>query len=48
MVEGKLGGALCGIAYSTAWGIVLERTASTLFGGVVLPVIDPNILLRSS
>lgn len=32
---------LFGMAYSTARGIVFERTRGTFFDGVVLPVIDP-------
>jgi hypothetical protein len=46
-VDGILGSTLIGIAYSTARGIILERTQGTLFqpGGVILPVIDPGDLL---
>jgi hypothetical protein len=43
-IDSKLGGTLNGIVYSTARGIIYERTAATAFEGVVLPVIDPNLL----
>ena len=33
---------LMGMAYSTSRGIVLERTANTMFKGLVIPIIDPN------
>jgi len=46
LIDSKLGGTLSGIVYSTARGIIFERTAATAFGGVILPVIDPNHLLR--
>ncbi len=36
-----LGATLFGMAYSTARGIIFERTRGTFFDGVVLPVIDP-------
>lgn len=32
---------LLGMAFSTARGIVFERTRGTFFEGIVLPVIDP-------
>lgn len=44
LVESKLGGTINGIVYSTARGIIYERTAATSFGGVILPVINPNHL----
>ncbi|MFZ5939675.1 MAG: hypothetical protein ACOYXB_03795 [Bacteroidota bacterium] len=46
-VDGVLGGTLMGIAYSTARGIILERTQGTPFqdSGVIIPVINPNDLL---
>jgi hypothetical protein len=48
LIDSKLGGTLGGIVYSTARGIIYERTAATVFGGVILPVIDPNLLLKGS
>ncbi len=45
LIDTKLGGTLSGIVFSTARGIIYERTSSTLFKGVLLPVIDPNHLL---
>jgi preprotein translocase subunit SecB len=40
--------ALMGIAYSTARGIVLEKTKNTFFDGIMLPVVDPIALLKES
>jgi len=45
LIDRKLGGTLSGIIFSTARGIIFERTSSTFFNGVLLPVIDPNLLL---
>lgn len=40
-----LGVNLASIAYSTARGIVLEKTQSTFFNGIILPVIDAQEFL---
>lgn len=48
LIDRKLGGTLSGIVYSTARGILLERTASSFFDGVILPIIDPNKLLETA
>ncbi|MEI7526894.1 MAG: hypothetical protein WCJ95_21275 [Mariniphaga sp.] len=45
LIDSKLGGTLSEIVFSTARGIIFERTSSTFFNGVLLPVIDPNLLL---
>lgn len=45
LISGLLGGTLIGISFSTARGIILNRTQGTFFNGVILPVIDPNSLL---
>jgi hypothetical protein len=45
IIDRKLGGTLIAIVFSTTRGIIFERTSSTLFNGVLLPVIDPNSLL---
>jgi hypothetical protein len=37
-----------GIAYSTARGIILSRTAGTAVDGIILPVIDPAMLLNET
>lgn len=37
-----LGATLLGISFSTARGIVLERTKGTPFAGFILPVINPS------
>lgn len=47
IVDGQLAATLMGIFYSTARGIILERTAGTFFGGVILPVIDPKQLIQN-
>lgn len=44
-INGMLGGTLMGISYSTARGMVFERTQGTHFKGVILPVIDPKELV---
>jgi len=45
-VNSILGSTLISIAYSTARGIVFERTQGTLLTGIILPVIDPKDVLR--
>ena len=40
-VDIALGATLFGMAYSTARGIIFERTRGTFFDGIILPVIDP-------
>lgn len=47
LIDRKLGGVISGIVYSTARGIIMERTSTTFFNTVVLPVIDPNLLLEN-
>lgn len=44
-VGDDLGGTIAGISYSTARGIILERTNGTDFNGIILPVINPKELL---
>ncbi len=44
-IKGILWGTLVGIAYSTARGIIFDRTQGTFFKGVILPVIDPKKLI---
>lgn len=45
-VSSELGVTLMGIIYSTARGIILTRTAGTVLDGIILPVINPAILLE--
>lgn len=45
-VDSQLGATIAGISYSTARGIVLERTNGTYFNGVILPVLNPRELLE--
>lgn len=45
-MDSILGTTLMGIVYSTARGIILERTQGTFFNGVILPVINPNKLIK--
>jgi len=47
-IDKNIGGTLLGIAYSTARGIVLERTQGSYLGGVVLPVIDPIVAIKDN
>lgn len=44
-VKIQLGSMLIMIAYSTARGIILTRTAGTSLEGLILPVIDPLTIL---
>lgn len=44
VINRKLGGTLSDIIVSTSRGILFERTSSTFFNGVLLPVIDTNLL----
>ena len=46
VVENILGATIAGISYSTARGIILNRTQATNFNGVLLPVINPADLLK--
>lgn len=45
-VDGLLGGTLFGIVFSTTRGLIMEKTASSALGTVILPVIDPKTLLE--
>jgi len=45
-VATDIGATIAGISYSTARGIVLDRTLGTDFNGVLLPVINPSELLE--
>jgi len=47
-VHSLLGNTLMGIVYSTARGIILERTRGTFLNGIILPVINPNDLIKKS
>lgn len=40
-MDATLGATLMGMAYSTARGIIFERTRGTFFDGVIIPVVDP-------
>lgn len=44
-VDGHLAISIMGIVYSTVRGMILERTSGTFFGGVLLPVVDPKVLV---
>lgn len=46
LIEKKMGATINGIVYSTARGIIYERTLSTPFGGLILPVVDPKLLVE--
>lgn len=47
-VERIVGGTMLGIGFSTARGIVMERTKGTPFAGFILPVINPMKTLFNS
>ncbi|QSE99202.1 hypothetical protein [Fulvivirga lutea] len=44
-VDANLGATIAGISYSTSRGIILDRTQTTDFNGVILPIINPHNLL---
>ncbi len=46
-IHGLLGNTLMGILFSTARGMVLERTKGTYLDGAILPVINPQVLLMN-
>ena len=48
LINGELGASLMGIVYSTARGIILEKTVNTPLNGVILPVINPATLLTNN
>jgi hypothetical protein len=48
IIDGQFNATILSIAYSTARGILFERTCSTYFNGVILPVINPTILLKEN
>ena len=45
-IDSRLGATVLGIAYSTARGIVVERTQGSFFNGAILPVLNPVTLLN--
>lgn len=45
-VSGELGATIMGIIYSTARGIILEKTQNSYLRGIILPVINPADLLK--
>jgi len=45
-VSSILGSTLVSIAFSTARGIILERSQNTILNGIILPIIDPNQLIK--
>lgn len=47
-MESVLGATIAGISYSTARGIILDRTQGTDFNGILLPIVNPVSLLRES
>lgn len=47
-IDYNIGSTLLAIAYSTARGIVLERTQNSYLGGVLLPVIDPMVAVKEN
>jgi hypothetical protein len=47
-IDSRLAATVLGIAYSTARGIVVERTQGTFFNGAILPVINPVSLVNAT
>lgn len=47
-IDNRLGATIIGMAYSTARGIVLERTQGTFFNGAILPVINVGDFLKNT
>lgn len=47
-VDENFAATLLSIAYSTARGIVLERSRGTIFGPAVLPVVNPYEVLQGN
>lgn len=45
-IQGLLGTTLISIAFSTARGIILEKTLNTPLNGIILPVIDPAAMIK--
>lgn len=48
LIDNNLAATIIGMSYSTARGIVLERTQGTFFNGAILPVIDVFDFLKNS
>lgn len=46
-LKGALSATIAGMSYSTARGIIWEKLSGTAFSHIVLPVINPNELLKS-
>lgn len=46
VLNGSLSSVIASIVYSTARGILWEKLGSTLFGQVLLPVINPVTLVK--
>jgi hypothetical protein len=46
-IDGNLSVTLASIAYSTMRGIINTRTQGTVLNGVILPVIDPVVLIQN-
>jgi hypothetical protein len=44
-VSGELGATIMGIVYSTARGIILEKTQNSFLRGTILPVINPASII---
>lgn len=45
-IQGLLGTTLISIAFSTARGIIFEKTLNTPLNGIILPVIDPAAMIK--
>lgn len=45
--KSTLGATIIGMVYSTVRGILFAHTRATAFEGLILPVVDPNHLLKA-
>ncbi|EAY23884.1 hypothetical protein [Microscilla marina] len=46
ILDAVFAATIMGIAYSTARGIVFQKTEGTILSGVILPILDPASLLK--
>lgn len=47
-IDQILGHSMLGICYSTARGIIYAKTEVSVLSGILLPVIDPAVLMKDS
>lgn len=47
LFESQFGATLAGISYSTLRGVIFEKLQHTLWGQIILPIVNPNKILDS-